>query len=928
MYEVFMRLLPAMFAIASIGLLLTGIGFSGYLKLLTSKRNFGIALSLCFAQWMLPSLAKAQATVSLAVVTSPAMVSAGSSTLSVVGFGFPSGAISPANVLLSLSTTCGGSATTMIASTVTSLSSSSDEIGFVIPASVSPGTYFVSISGISGGASFTSGSSCALVKVLQGTPPKLTINTTNPVDWVISNGALTIDYNSQSGAIWSVVPTGTQDQLVDFGPGNAVIAGSTTPYDPADGESSLGGTPLPSGWAGPSGIPNLPPSFANVEPKGFYMDLAGFGQVTPTPNYSLTSEYLDWWTTFPSSSTGTVNAFTYEEHFVVTPNDTGIHIYFVANHAATDPTGSMGQVQWIFRDNTNEFTSLYNVNADLSMSSPVITPLPSPDDCFSSDNGRNDEDTTGRDTIDLYPQLGVTNSFSPYPAGQIPQGFHRMFCVKYDYSSYEYLHPAHGVFGSNYGLWVVFSGGHDTFVGGPGKQNLDFTGGILTMEALSGHYETGGITVGNQGTAGSTQTKNGSVLTNRLFGPFYVRINKFGGNIQTPGDMYNDALIAGASFTRFYNNEATLLSRGYVPTTARGSVSVQVSGIAGGPKTAWAVLSQPGVNHQQSTVGYQYVADISSNGSATFTNVVPGTYRLSVFDFGQFGEYRNDNVVVTGNQITAVPPINFVPENFGEQVWTIGTPDRSSHEFLHGHNAVNYPDQPLGFDDREYYGAWNYWADFASTNGAVIYNATDGPNGPATNNPLKWNYAHWGGFNPGRYGGAFVSSDDSTDGYKYLIPSYVAGLPNHSGTNGTTTPTPPWQVHFATPADAASYSSGYVVLTLALSASQTRETVSLNGNPLAYTPLSAYNSDAIERSGLSGFYQWVAFQWPASDLAAVGADNVLTTSVSGTNSQDSDDALRLELTNNSANPTLTGWNDYTFVTSGTTTPANDAVPNP
>jgi hypothetical protein len=76
--------------------------------------------------------------------------------------------------------------------------------------------------------------------------------------------------------------------------------------------------------------------FANTEPKGFYMDLSGFGGVTPTPGYSLTDGYLDWWTLFPSSATGTTNAFTYAEHFVVTPNDTGIHLYTSVNPAATD----------------------------------------------------------------------------------------------------------------------------------------------------------------------------------------------------------------------------------------------------------------------------------------------------------------------------------------------------------------------------------------------------------------------------------------------------------------------------------------------------------------------------------------------------------------------------------------------------------------
>ena len=37
-----------------------------------------------------------------------------------------------------------------------------------------------------------------------------------------------------------------------------------------------------------------------------------------------------------------------------------------------------------------------------------------------------------------------------------------------------------------------------------------------------------------------------------------------------------------------------------------------------------------------------------------------------------------------------------------------------------------------------------------------VYNLTDGPGYTATNDPLKWNYAHWGGFNPGLYGGACV----------------------------------------------------------------------------------------------------------------------------------------------------------------------------
>jgi len=907
-----------------------------------------IALGIGMLAFLFCGMKAGATTVKLNAVTSPSSGTAGTSTVSVTGTGFPSGTISPANVTVSLASSCGGTGAGTAASAVQTIIGTTDRISFTIPGSLSAGNYFVSVSGTSNSdVDFNSGSSCSAITVLAGASPTLSIDTTNPTDWIIKNGALTIDYNSTSGAIWSIVPTGTQDQLIDFNPGNATVNGSV--YDPADGESAIGGTSLPTGWSGPSGIPNLPATTANKEPKGFYMDNSGFTSVTAVPGYSLTSSYLDWWVAYPASGVSPTNTTEYEEHFVVTPNDPGIHIYFALNHPAqvTNSSGTLvnngsgtigGQVQWIWRGNVYEFTNFYQKLADLSMVNSVITPLPSTDDCFSSDNGRNDQDVTGRDTIDLHPQVGVENAFSPPgdPASQIPVGFHRHFCVKYDYSSYEYIHQAHGLFGNTYGQWVVFTPGHDTLIDGPTKENLALTGNILTIEPNSNHYRTGGV--------GTTSIPAGTQAS-RLYGPFYVRINHFGmstdssidgGTIRTPDDMFNDAVLAGGSFTHFYDNEATLLSKGYVPSTARGSVSIQVTGVSGAPRTAWAVLSQNAVNQENSTMSDQYTIDISANGTGTFTNVVPGTYRLSVWNFGQWGEYRQDNVVVTAGTNTPVSAINFAPENFGTVVGTIGSPDRSSHEFLHGAYTQNFQDGPVGYDDREYYGAWNYWADFASTGGAPVYYLTDGPGYTATNNPLAWNYAHWGGFNPGLYGGACNASDDTTDAYQtYVgctslgdnvgIPAYVNTLPGHSGTNGANTPTPPWQIHFATP---SGVTQAYVVLSLALSSSQGRETVTLNGQSLSYSPPSAFNSDAVERSGLSGYTQWVAFQWPASLLAPAGQDNVITTSVSGVNSNDSDDAIRLELSNLGADPAVTGFHDYYYVTSGKTTASTDTVPNP
>jgi len=453
--------------------------------------------------------------------------------------------------------------------------------------------------------------------------------------------------------------------------------------------------------------------------------------------------------------------------------------------------------------------------------------LPPASESFSTDPGRAVSDAT----VDLH---GFT----------LPAGFTREFYTKYDYSSYNYLHQAHGTFGSTYGVWGYFPS-NESLVGGPTKQNLIYTGNLLILEAYSNHYDNELALTTPAGTASS-----------RLFGPFYIHFNTIGkaynatgSPINTPGDMYADTLEAGASFIPLYDTEEQLLLSGYIPSTARGSVSIQVNGVVGAPKTAWAVLSDPAKNIQLSSHGYQYWADISATGSTTFAGVVPGTYRLSVYDLGQFGELRQDGIVVTANSTTTVPPVNFVPENFGgETVFTIGTPDRSSHEFLHGHDAA-------GHDDREFFGTWNYWEDFAANNGSVVYNATAGPAVPATNDLTKWNYDHWGVFDPGLFGGVYSSSDDATDGYTYAIPAYVATLTGHAGTNGVTTRTPTWTVHFATPADVANYQ--YAVLSIAMACDFGSYVIDLNGTSSTQARTWGYGSstesDCAVRSGLSGY---------------------------------------------------------------------------
>jgi len=99
----------------------------------------------------------------------------------------------------------------------------------------------------------------------------------------------------------------------------------------------------------------------------------------------------------------------------------------------------------------------------------------------------------------------------------------------------------------------------------------------------------------------------------------------------------------------------------------------------------------------------------------------------------------------------------------------------------------------------------------------------------------------------------------------------------------------------------------------------------LNGQQLIWHSINP--SDCMVRSGLSGYYQWLALQWNTSLLTAPGQDNVLT--ISSNHAEGFTwDALRMEITNTSAAPGVTGWNDYEFLYGSQDIPANDLVPNP
>jgi hypothetical protein len=666
----------------------------------------------------------------------------------------------------------------------------------------------------------------------------LAINTSNSTKWVITNGAMTYNFDPATGHITNVY------------------------------------------WQNNTGINLVDTTItSNGYPDGLYMDNTGTNLASGTNSAGYTfgpnNSYLDVYMASTSSST---NAFTQGYHFIFTPNDTGFHIYSNLAHGAGDIAGNIGQWQYVFRVDQSKFVETYSVNAGLNNLGVMDVPLPSVADMDTSDPGRQVQNAC----VDLH---GFT----------LPTGFTREFFTKYDYSSTEYLHQEHGIYGASYGAWMVLPS-KESLVGGPTKQDLIFTGNIVMLEALSGHLDNELVYAPAQG-----------VASNRLFGPYYYHFNAFTTTNTTPASLFQEAQTFLPSFNQLYDSDATLASAGYVASTARGTVSATIAnGGSATANTAWTVLSDPATNIQYTTQGNQYWTN-NTTGAATLPAVVPGTYRLSSYVLGQWGELRKDGIVVNANQTTVVPAQTFTPENFGTAtpIWTIGAPDRSAHEFLHGEDAN-------GNDLRNFYGAYNYWADFASTSGQQVYYATAVGQNPATNNLSKINYVQWGEFDPGLYAGIYNATDDTTDGYKYIVPSYVTSL---------TESVPSTTIHFTT--TTAQLAQGkYGVLSVALADADASLTVSLNGHNLVWHFINA--SDAMARSGLSGYYQWIAYQWDIADLNAAGADNVLTFSPSQPDGV-MFDALRFEMTNTSADPAVTGWHDYEYLYNSTYTPANDAV---
>ncbi|KAF2181108.1 polysaccharide lyase family 4 protein [Zopfia rhizophila CBS 207.26] len=392
-----------------------------------------------------------------------------------------------------------------------------------------------------------------------------------------------------------------------------------------------------------------------------------------------------------------------EQYWFLREGETGLHTFSrVVYHNKTKP----------FLRNLQEFRTLFRPNTDLwthfSTNEDFDAPRPNLDGSITV------QDATWY----------LTHLDDPYVKSVAD------YFTKYTFQDTWRDHKVHGMYadgsaspdGSTYGAWLVMNT-IDTYFGGPIHSDL-VVDGIVYNYMVSNHHGDG--------------TPNIIDGFDRTFGPSYYHFNK--GKPKTPlSDLRDDAAqYATASWNvEFYDSIAKHVPN-YLPTSGRGNFMAKIQLPKDASKPI-AVLAQNGVDFQDNvldTKAYQYWADVDvRSGEVSIPRVKAGTYRLTVYADGVFGDYIQDSIEVLAGKSTSISA-TWKPESAGTELWRIGTPDKSSGEYRHGYARA--PDRSLHPEEyRIYWPVYDFVNEFPD--GVKFKVGRDDPS-------KALNYVHWSVF--------------------------------------------------------------------------------------------------------------------------------------------------------------------------------------
>ncbi|KAL6162418.1 hypothetical protein ACJQWK_11351 [Exserohilum turcicum] len=392
-----------------------------------------------------------------------------------------------------------------------------------------------------------------------------------------------------------------------------------------------------------------------------------------------------------------------EQYWFLKEGETGLHTFSrLVYHNKTTP----------FLRNLQEFRTLFRPNHD----PPLFTHFVTNSKFFAPR-----PDTDGEVVVqDATWQLA--NKDDPYVKGVGD------YFTKYTFQDTWRDHLAHGMYadgsgstnGSTYGAWLVHNN-VETYFGGPVHSDL-VVDGIVYNYIVSNHH--------------GDQTPNITDGFDRTFGPQYFHFNTGGTLEQLRKDAEQYGLRPDWN-AAFYDSIAQHVPN-LVPTSSRGTFKASIQ-LPPGAKKPIAILTENGRNFQDNvfdTTAYQYWADVStSTGKVTIPRVKQGKYRLTVYADAIFGDYTQDDIVISASKTTSIA-VTWTPESAGKELFRIGVPDKSSGEFRHGTAAS--PTHPLLTEEyRLYWAAYDFVTEFPH---GVTYKV--GVDDAAS----ALNYVHWAVF--------------------------------------------------------------------------------------------------------------------------------------------------------------------------------------
>ena len=347
------------------------------------------------------------------------------------------------------------------------------------------------------------------------------------------------------------------------------------------------------------------------------------------------------------------------QHYILQSGVAGIHQFTIMSHSSTLAPDTIAQFRFVMRGDPTIFTNASVENDPIGPAwRQQASTFPTPQELVKAPAVQ-----------DATSDLQGLNSLYP-----------KRYYTKYDWATYSRDHVLHGFYGNGYGAWMTMEH-NEAFNGGPTHQELTVhqttsAPALLNMEQ-GAHF--GGPSIVATGDWAKT------------YGPYLLYLNTGTNGTALRKDALDYARLSWDQ--AFYDS---LSIPGYVTSEQRSTVSGKIKlSTEKSMANSTIVLSDNGTDFQETWQGYQYWTSPDKDGEFRITGVRPGTYRLSVYRPGYFGDFHVDNVTVGTDTTVHLPTMLWTPTTFGHRLWQIGTPDRNSTEFRNGLNFRNYGNQLL-----------------------------------------------------------------------------------------------------------------------------------------------------------------------------------------------------------------------------------------